>query len=665
MNMEESDPESEDAANVPPPKKGRGEFSKKTRVKKSSLFETYDDLIEPVYEDENIVAAYFKWEGKFVTASNGSLSNVYQHLSDCYFPLLTDEDKKARKQRVKRMKSSAAQGPTLLDSIATGSSRQSKLKTVIAKACAMGCLPLSITRNPGFIYLIRILCPKAKIPSPTAITREIDVLYESAIDWMKKSINLSRSDTMGNTFVAITTDLWTSRSFHGHHGLAVFLIDKEWKLRVFPVGCSPLLYPHNASRIAGNMVDMLNEVGITRNDVIAATSDNESAKELLQVDSGVQIGSVIGCCAHTLNLCIEAAASVPPFQVAFDNVKAMINFFGKSVKKRELLEKKQKELSQPVVRFIKPAPTRWNYISDCIERACRLLHSIQGLTAENLELAKESEIHEWETLRNQFCESTTSLSLVRPLLHHASTAIQTLSWATKPTVNRIFEQALAIYDKSDKDCGSDSILVKSFCERLRAEVNDRFYTTPFANCITLAEIMDPYIAYSKIPLETDEESKKIEKMTSLDLAFACAREFFAPSRSASVQPIVLRKEQMSKRVATGIELELEEYLQLLKRDKPAVNVDALAFWKEHKKQFPCVAHAARSLLCIQASSSEVERMFSTAGYIVNKYRTSLTGPRAAKLIVLSRFYRQVEEETEQEVEDATESGILDDDLMSC
>lgn len=51
--------------------------------------------------------------------------------------------------------------------------------------------------------------------------------------------------------------------------------------------------------------------------------------------------------------------------------------------------------------------------------------------------------------------------------------------------------------------------------------------------------------------------------------------------------------------------------------------DVLAWWSEHARLFPNIAHIARSVLAIPASSAASERDFSCAGYVIQERRSQL------------------------------------------
>ncbi|CAF4222337.1 unnamed protein product [Rotaria sp. Silwood2] len=68
--------------------------------------------------------------------------------------------------------------------------------------------------------------------------------------------------------------------------------------------------------------------------------------------------------------------------------------------------------------------------------------------------------------------------------------------------------------------------------------------------------------------------------------------------------------------------ELDRYL-LFEFDKSKNTTEPLEFWKNHQKTFPFLSKYARSIFSIPATTTNVEREFSTAGWILNERRTTL------------------------------------------
>ena len=81
------------------------------------------------------------------------------------------------------------------------------------------------------------------------------------------------------------------------------------------------------------------------------------------------------------------------------------------------------------------------------------------------------------------------------------------------------------------------------------------------------------------------------------------------------------------------EIEVESYLRIPLQD---VEGDPLQWWKVEEKNYPILATLARKYLCICATSSPSERLFSTSGLLVTPKRSSLKPDKVNMLVFLSR-----------------------------
>jgi len=54
------------------------------------------------------------------------------------------------------------------------------------------------------------------------------------------------------------------------------------------------------------------------------------------------------------------------------------------------------------------------------------------------------------------------------------------------------------------------------------------------------------------------------------------------------------------------------------------DLDVFNWWFNHKKKFPLLSQIAKRLLCIQATSTPSERLFSATGYTVWDRRNALS-----------------------------------------
>jgi len=76
--------------------------------------------------------------------------------------------------------------------------------------------------------------------------------------------------------------------------------------------------------------------------------------------------------------------------------------------------------------------------------------------------------------------------------------------------------------------------------------------------------------------------------------------------------------------------ELAEYTNL----KVSKDTDLIQFWLDNKSVLPKLYTVARQVLCVPASSAASERVFSTAGRLLEKRRTTLSPATVNSLLFL-------------------------------
>ena len=81
-----------------------------------------------------------------------------------------------------------------------------------------------------------------------------------------------------------------------------------------------------------------------------------------------------------------------------------------------------------------------------------------------------------------------------------------------------------------------------------------------------------------------------------------------------------------------IKTEITKY----KRELIDSKLSLLQWWKDRVNLYPYLITTIKHVLCIPATSVASERAFSTAGYVVNKYRTRLTPNNVNTLLFLNK-----------------------------
>lgn len=79
--------------------------------------------------------------------------------------------------------------------------------------------------------------------------------------------------------------------------------------------------------------------------------------------------------------------------------------------------------------------------------------------------------------------------------------------------------------------------------------------------------------------------------------------------------------------------ELTKYLQ---EDALDASCDPLMWWRDNQRRYPLLANLAKKYMCICATSTSSERMFSTAGNIATPERSCLKPHKVNMLVFLAR-----------------------------
>ncbi len=66
-----------------------------------------------------------------------------------------------------------------------------------------------------------------------------------------------------------------------------------------------------------------------------------------------------------------------------------------------------------------------------------------------------------------------------------------------------------------------------------------------------------------------------------------------------------------------------------------MDIDIYRWWQDRSNQFPHLLKLAVKYIYLPATSSSSERIFSTAGYILNQRRTRLTGENLNNILFLN------------------------------
>ena len=124
-------------------------------------------------------------------------------------------------------------------------------------------------------------------------------------------------------------------------------------------------------------------------------------------------------------------------------------------------------------------------------------------------------------------------------------------------------------------------------------------------------------------LDSDREQEDLEppsKKANTGLGMLLGDMFTIPAT----------KKRMS--IRERAEQEMHKYIH---EPSPSVDANILQWWRQNCNRFPAIAEIARKRLCVPATSTPSERLFSKAGCIINSKRAALEPENASMLCFLA------------------------------
>lgn len=149
----------------------------------------------------------------------------------------------------------------------------------------------------------------------------------------------------------------------------------------------------------------------------------------------------------------------------------------------------------------------------------------------------------------------------------------------------------------------------------------------------------------------DQHEREDAYSTVSDLAESLSTEAAPESEHGSISPAEEGEPEPKKEKQAEISMlmaideeehaEEKDELKMYLADKTKVDSGPLAWWLKNEHRYPKLAKAAKRLHCIPSTSTPSERIFSKAGFIVNKSRSSLLPSNVDKLVFLSHNMKKI------------------------
>ncbi|XP_067281156.1 E3 SUMO-protein ligase ZBED1-like [Pseudorasbora parva] len=474
-------------------------------------------------------------------------------------------------------------------------------------------MPVNTVSRDGFVSLINKLDRRYQMPSRNYFSQvAIPQMYDTCVKTVSTELRQVE-------FYASTTDLWSSRTTEPYMSFTVHFLTQDFELKARCLGVVYFPESHTSENIAHGLREVLASWNLKEENQVSITTDNgANVVKATEVNNWVRLQ----CFGHRLHLAIENAVKGDErITRAVGLCKRLVGHFSHSWKEKMALKNAQKEHNLPEHFLITECPTRWGSRQKMIQRVLEQQWAISDVLSANRK--SRHLVPSWQDLDvlesiNQALqplqeftdalsgESYVSVSYVKPVLHLMNTSV------------------LAAKEE-------DSDLTKSIKMKILDYMNSKYDNPATQELLDMTTFMDPrfkvgYISSDKVSDISARVMSEIEATVSKEQSLS-NQDHQGPS------DVILKKAKKSLGSffktspapssvvpSHAVEAELNSYLV-----SPTIDseMDPLTWWRLHQVNFPHLSKLARKYLCIPATSSPSERLFSTAGNVVTCQRTCL------------------------------------------
>ena len=514
--------------------------------------------------------------------------------------------------------------------------RYKQLVSAMVQFISQDMQPIAVVDGSGFRNLMAVAEPRFVVPSRTYFMQtEIPRLYAD----IKQKV---QSVVSSAPFHCITTDMWTSQhQVKGYLTLTTHFIDSEWALHSFVLATLEVPMEHTAENIGKVMTDVLFEYDISEK-IIAATTDNGTNV----IKAVNQLNFLhMPCVGHTLNLAVKKCFELSQVSKALARIRKLVGHFHRSTKAMSNLSEKQKLLGIKSHHLINDCVTRWGSTYSMLTR---FIEQQQAICAVMLEGSSRDDRHLMPT--DAEISVAEELIVVLKAFHDATEIISGEKYPTigivKPLLKKL-EVTLATRE-------DDSSLVKQIKGVIQKDIGQRYQGEDISTLLKVAMFLEP--RFKEMPFLNRAEKHQVKEIVKFELQRFIEQTVELHAEDA---PTTLPESEPSHPPAKKKKLELffEDIMHSSSREGEAdasiegvanAEVDRyiaespekldcknpLTWWKSRDSCYKYLPLLAQKVLSVTATSVASERIFSTAGNIINEKRSRLTPENVNKLIFL-------------------------------
>ncbi|KAL3972516.1 desumoylating isopeptidase 1 [Sarotherodon galilaeus] len=556
-----------------------------------------------------------------VVAKGGNTTNLFYHLKQKHFleykkAVKAREELSASTSEVVRPKKMTQQTIDIALNSCTpydkSNKRWGELTNAVTHCLARDMMPIQSVEREGFKKMLKTFDPRYKLPTKKYFSKvALPALYEESRTEVSNALSSVE-------FFASTTDMWSSRTSDPDMSLTIHYVDKDWKLQ------------NKCLETTRVLKEFLSSWNLQEENQVCVTTDNGA-----NIVKAVALNNWtrLSCFGHRLHIAIERSVKDPRIERAVGVGKKIVAAFGHSWKRQRALQAAQKELGLPEHKLITECCTRWGSKQRMIQQLLEQEKAITQVLA-----ADKTTRHLMLTWQDTEVLDSVSTAL-SPLLEFtdvfSAEEYVTIS-CVKPVLQMFNNDMLKVKE-------GDTELTKDIKTAILDYMNKSYKDSVTEGLVNIASFLDPRF-HSEYFSESESEAIKVQVMSELkhlvphqgSTAIGFSETPHTSTGDQTNQGAFFLKGPVSGKIevtAERLSSELSSYVNSPPADSEC---DPLSWWKVHTVNFPHISRLARKYLCIPATSSASERLFSTGGNVVTCQRSSLKPASVNMLVFLTK-----------------------------
>ena len=322
--------------------------------------------------------------------------------------------------------------------------------------------------------------------------------------------------------------------------------------------------------------------------------------------------------------------------------------FAHSWKKKRDLSLAQTTLDLPQHSLVNDCVTRWGSQQKMVERILEQEPAIRQVLGPDRRCSHL--IPTWQDVE--------VLQSIHAVLSPLADFTDMLSGEERVTASAIKPLLNVLRNKVLVASGTDTTLVADIKERICNHLESKYLGhSNFEHTINIASFLDPGFKAQhlgdELPLikhrviregvellvsqgiNEDVQTSETDSTSESDVPQSKRRKLSSWLKEATQ---VLSTSVRPQTAEQKVNSQVEDYL---KRNIIDPETNPLKWWSAHEVDFPVISKLAKKYLCICASSSPSERVFSVSGHIVSKKRNALKPDKVNMLVFLAKNLQEV------------------------